>query len=173
MLISVSELERRRVRFETAFEPGLIEFLDERLWQLTPLETRGSAQLLDFEEGEIRINGSLGVVMGAECDRCLEEARIEVKSDFDLVYMPATDAPVAAETEVARDGLEVGFYEGPGLDLKEVVREQVLLAMPMQQVCNEACKGICPVCGQNRNQIECHCELKAADDRWAALKNLK
>jgi uncharacterized protein len=173
MFITISELERRQVRFETIFEPGLIEFHDDRLWQLSPLETRGSAQLLNAEEGELRIRGSLSVAMGAECDRCLEEARIEVAADFDLVYMPVSEAPSAAEVEVEKEGLEVGFYEGPGLDLKEVLREQILLAIPMQRVCREACKGICPACGQDRNQAACNCELKAADDRWAALKDLK
>jgi uncharacterized protein len=42
----------------------------------------------------------------------------------------------------------------------------------MQRVCSDACKGICPVCGQNRNQVECGCSAKQVDDRWAALKNL-
>jgi uncharacterized protein len=43
----------------------------------------------------------------------------------------------------------------------------------MQRVCSEDCKGICPECGQNRNQIECHCQAEAVDDRWAALKQIE
>jgi len=46
------------------------------------------------------------------------------------------------------------------------------LALPMQRVCNDNCKGICPVCGQNRNQKDCGCHTEAVDDRWAALKQL-
>jgi uncharacterized protein len=42
----------------------------------------------------------------------------------------------------------------------------------MQVVCDEACKGICSVCGGNRNQIECKCQIAPADDRWSALKDL-
>jgi len=50
--------------------------------------------------------------------------------------------------EVGGAETEVGFYDGDGLELSEVLREQILLSLPMQRVCGEGCKGICPVCGQ-------------------------
>jgi uncharacterized protein len=53
------------------------------------------------------------------------------------------------------------------------MREYVLLALPMQQVCDEACKGICPQCGLNRNTGHCQCKTKLVDERWTALRNLK
>jgi uncharacterized protein len=68
---------------------------------------------------------------------------------------------------------EMGFYEGDGIELNDVLREYVLLALPMQRLCSENCNGICPVCGQNRNQRQCQCRTAAVDDRWAALKQLK
>ena len=56
------------------------------------------------------------------------------------------------------------------MELNDVLREFVLLALPMQRVCSEDCKGICPVCGQNRNQKECQLPVRTrVDDRWAAL----
>jgi uncharacterized protein len=92
---------------------------------------------------------------------------------FDLFYKPA-EAVSAAEDEVAIDEgeAEMGFYELPGLELEEILREQVLLQLPMQRVCSEDCKGICPVCGANRNETDCHCETHSADDRWSALKEI-
>ena len=66
----------------------------------------------------------------------------------------------------------MGFYEGDGVELNDVLREFILLTLPMQRVCSEDCKGICPECGQNRNQKECACQAAPADDRWAALKHL-
>ena len=80
---------------------------------------------------------------------------------------------VGEEAELDEDESEVGFYEGDGVELNDVLREYVLLALPMQRLCSEACKGICPDCGQNRNQNACQCAAKAGDDRWAALKQLK
>ena len=68
---------------------------------------------------------------------------------------------------------EMGFYEGDGLELNDVLREFVLLALPMQRLCSENCKGICPECGQNRNQNECSCRTTVVDNRWAALKELR
>jgi len=43
----------------------------------------------------------------------------------------------------------------------------------MQRVCSEACKGICPVCGKNRNEVACDCTVEGADDRWGALRKLE
>jgi uncharacterized protein len=76
------------------------------------------------------------------------------------------------EKEIDAGEAEMGFYDGQGLELNEVLREFVLLSLPMQRVCSEDCKGICPECGQNRNQIECHCQAESVDDRWAVLKQL-
>jgi len=48
-----------------------------------------------------------------------------------------------------------------------------LLALPMQRICREDCHGMCPICGQNRNLVDCGCQLKTEDDRWSALKKLQ
>jgi uncharacterized protein len=101
-------------------------------------------------------------------------ASFPLEADFDLFYRP-TDAVYADAEEIQIDEgeTEIAFYEGAGLDLKDILREHVLLSMPMQKVCSEECRGICPVCGQNRNQVACGCEVKKVDDRWSALKNLR
>ena len=74
--------------------------------------------------------------------------------------------------EINQGESEIGFYEGEGLELEDILREQVLLALPMQRVCTESCKGICPGCGKNRNETVCDCR-PAVDDRWGALRNLE
>jgi uncharacterized protein len=66
----------------------------------------------------------------------------------------------------------MGFYELPGLVLEDILMEQVLLQLPMQRICSESCKGICPICGVNRNEAACQCEAHPADDRWMALKDI-
>jgi len=80
----------------------------------------------------------------------------------------------ALSAEIDEGEAEIGFYEGSGLELADVLREQILLALPMQRVCSDACKGMCPVCGKNRNETACDCKMQSADDRWeAALRNLE
>ena len=172
MFLSLTELETRKLCFETAYQPGEIEFLDQKLKQVSPLNAAGEAELVSVAIGEIRIRGRVLVEMETECDRCLETTRIPFDSVFDLFYRPSSAEPEAEEVKIDEGEAEIGFFEGQGVDLKDVLREHVILSLPMQRVCSEACKGICPECGQNRNLADCHCEKKATDDRWSALKNL-
>ena len=172
MFISLQELELRTVRFKVDIPADEIEY-DRNLMQSSVLHAEGSAKLLNHSFGEIRVEGKLTVTMQAICDRCLETARFPIENRFDLVYLPADAASGAGEDEIDQAGIEVGYYEGNGLPLNDVLREVVLLALPMQLVCSEACKGICPVCGQNRNQHHCACQPEALDDRWSTLKNFR
>ena len=174
MFFSVSDLEQRQANFDVAFSPGEIEFFDTKLRQATPLKAEGSVELLGNTLGEIRVRGHLGVVMETDCDRCLEPARLPIESDFDLFYRPepGTGKP-KDEVEIDDGESQIAFYEGDGLDLRDILQEQIVLSLPMQRTCSEGCKGICPVCGQNRNLVACGCAVKPGDDRWAALKNLK
>jgi uncharacterized protein len=172
MFLSVREMEVRKLRLDEIFAPGEIQFFENKLRQATPLHVVGTAELLRNTEGEIRIRGRLTVRMEAECDRCLEAASFPIDTTFDLFYEPAAASPVGEEIEIEAGEIEIGFYEGQGLELESILREQVLLTLPMQRICRGDCKGICPVCGQNRNLVQCGCQLKPVDDRWAALRNL-
>lgn len=171
MFISLHELELRNVRFHVDVPIGKIDF-DSKLNQASDLHAEGTASLLNHSLAEIRVEGDLNVEADTVCDRCLEIVKFPIKSHFDLVYMPAGESAVGEE-EIDEAAVDVGFYEGSGLELNDVLREVVLLGVPMQIVCREACKGICPLCGHNRNQLDCDCQTKAADDRWNSLKNLR
>ena len=170
MFFRVRDLEIRAGRFDVELAPGVIEFLDPKLRQAGPLKAAGKVELVVGALGEIRVKGRLSVIMEADCDRCLEPAPFPIDSDFELYYRPVAEG-YGEETAIDDSEAEMGFYEGEGLELNEVLREYVLLALPMQRVCSVNCKGFCPVCGQNRNQIECACQAELVDDRWAALKN--
>jgi uncharacterized protein len=171
VFISLQQLEKRPVRFDVQIPPGEVEY-DAKLSQASSLHAEGTASLLSHSLGEIRVQGKLDVTMQATCDRCLEPSSFPIQNQFDLLYMPAEKGK-GGEDEVDQAGIDVGYYEGSGLGLNEVLREVVLLALPMQLVCSEGCKGICPVCGQNRNQRDCGCHAAGADDRWSKLKTLR
>lgn len=172
MFIGVQELQLKPIRFQVDIPADEIDY-GSNLSQASALHAEGKAQLLNHALGEIRIQGKLNVKMQATCDRCLEAATFPVDNEFDLVYMPEGEDNGTGEDEVDQGAIEVGFYQGNGLALKDVLREVVLLAMPMQLVCSEACKGICPACGQNRNQRDCGCELHSVDERWSKLKDFR
>lgn len=171
MFFSVREMELHKVPFDVEIAPGTIEF-DDGLKQASPIRTSGVAELVSPNLNEIRVRGKLAVLMTAECDRCLEPAEWPLDAKFDLFYESGESASGAEDRHLADDETELGFYEGEGLALEEVLKEQVILALPMQRVCRPDCKGMCPVCGQNRNLVACGCRQNAADDRWAALKQI-
>jgi uncharacterized protein len=171
MYFYVHDLELRPALFDREYPPGKIEFLDPKLRQTGDLKATGRVELVTGALGEIRVKGHVTVRMEADCDRCLESAAVPIDSDFELYYRPVAEG-YGEEVALDESEAEMGFYEGDGIALEDVLREYVLLALPMQRVCSEFCKGICPVCGQNRNQKECGCQAETVDDRWEALKNI-
>jgi uncharacterized protein len=173
MFLSVKEMELRKVRFDETFEPGEIDFSGEDLEQTSPLHATGVAELLPHTGGEVRIQGKYTVHMGAQCDRCLARATFPLDAGFDLFYRPMSVIAREEEVEIDEGEAEIGFYEDGGLELEDILQEQVLLALPMQRVCSDVCKGICPVCGKNRNETACDCKIESADDRWGALRDLE
>ncbi|MEP6962643.1 MAG: DUF177 domain-containing protein [Acidobacteriota bacterium] len=169
MFFHVRDLGIKPGRFDVELAVGVVDFLDPKIRQKGPLRAGGTVELVSEHLGEIRVQGHLAVQMEADCDRCLEAAACPVDSDFELFYRAVEDG--YGEEKVLDPGeAEIGFYEGDGVELNEVLREYVLLALPMQRLCSAGCKGICPSCGQNRNQVVCQCQPAAVDDRWAGLK---
>jgi uncharacterized protein len=171
LFVSVQVLELRKVPFDLEFPAGEIDFGDLR--QIGPLHAEGQAELLSNTLGEIRIQGKVQAEIEADCDRCLEPLRQSIDSEFDLYYRPAPDNNTPHEAAIDDGEAEIGFYDNDAIDLAEVLREYILLSLPMQQICKEDCKGICPQCGVNRNTGHCQCEVKLVDERWTALRNLK
>lgn len=170
MFFSVREMEARKLEFETSFRPGEIEFVGKQLRQRADLQVSGSAEWIEAT-GEIRVRGRIKGQFEADCDRCLEPVLFPADTCFDLFYRPVDQEASRSEREIDSGEAEIGYYEGEGLELEDIVREQVLLTLPLQWVCMEDCKGICPVCGQNRNTTCCNCKTVAVDDRWSALRN--
>ncbi len=173
MFLSVKEMEVRKVRFDETFAPGQIDFSGEDLVQALTLHAAGSAELLENTEGEVRVQGRYSVEMESECDRCLGRARFPLDASFDLFYRSASDIAREEEIEIHAGEAEIGFYENGGIELEEILFEQILLALPMQRVCSEDCKGICPQCGRNRNEGGCDCPAEAGNNRWGALRGLQ
>lgn len=172
MFLSVKEMEVRKIRFDEIFQPGQIDFTEEEVRQDGPLHVTGIAELLPNTDGEVRIRGTLDVTMRTDCDRCLGEALFPLQAKLDLFYRPMADIAREEEMEIDEGEAEIGFYEGEGMELEDILREQILLLLPMQRVCREECKGICPICGKDRNETACQCKLEAVDDRWQALRNM-
>lgn len=172
MLLSIKEMEVRKLPFAETWESNGFDFADPGIVQKSPLVVEGVAELLPDTGGEVRVSGRIRTDLETECDRCLGRASYHIDVPFDLFYSPLESTAGVEEVALDEGEAEMGFYEMPGLELEDIVREQLLLQLPMQRVCSETCKGICPVCGVNRNETSCACHPTLADDRWMALKSL-
>jgi DUF177 domain-containing protein len=172
MFLSIKEMEVRKVRFDETFAPAEIDFSDAGVEQAGPLHVAGTAELLANTDGEVRVQGTFTVEMASECDRCLGRAHFRLEPNFDLFYRPVSAIEREEEVEIDEGEAEIGFYKGGGMELEDILREQILLLLPMQRTCREDCKGICPVCGANRNETECNCKSAPVNDCWGALRDL-
>ena len=179
MLITVRELQLHRVEFDEHVQPGVIDFGPE-VRQTRPLDTAGRADLIEEHRGgrlgtihDIRLVGEFATQVEQACARCLEPVVENVKRSFDLLYRPQGVDRRGDEAAIHEPDTEIGYYAGEGVLLEDVMREQVLLAVPLRALCREDCKGLCPQCGQNLNAGPCNCAPPPPDARWTALRELK
>jgi len=178
MFLDIKDLELHPIDFQEEFQPGAIE-LGEELRQRTPLKASGRAELVEEHHGkhqviqDIRLRGRLSAGLELQCARCLEPVPQEVKREFELLYRPLGADAGKDELSVTDAEAEIGYYQGEGLALEDVLREQILLALPLKVTCRADCKGLCPQCGKNLNQEQCSCSTEVEDPRWAALKDVR
>jgi uncharacterized protein len=178
MFLDIKELELHPLDFAEEFQPDAIDLGGEAR-QHGVLKTSGHAEVVEEHHGkhqvikDIRLRGRLAAQLELPCARCLETVRQDVKRDFELLYRPLGADAGRDELSVTDAEAEIGYYQGNGLELEDVLREQVLLALPLKVTCREECKGLCPQCGKNLNQEQCSCSTEVEDPRWAALKDVR
>ena len=173
MFLDVKELAVRKLRIHKVYAPGSIDFHSAEIKQIEPLEVNATAELL---EAQIRVEGNFETKVELVCARCLEPVAEEVSRSFDLFYAPLPkDAHLTKHREdrLKDDDTDIGFYEGDSLFLTDVLKEQMLLTLPIKAICRSDCRGLCPNCGANLNHEECRCETHAADPRLASLARIK
>jgi uncharacterized protein len=178
MFLDIKQLGLHPLDFKEEFQPGVID-LGQEARQRTPLKASGHAEVVEEHHGkhevikDIRLRGSLSAGLELQCARCLETVTQDIKREFELLYRPLGTDAGKDELSVTDAEAEIGYYQGEGLLLEDVLREQVLLALPLKVTCRADCKGLCPQCGKNLNQEQCSCSREVEDPRWAALKDVR
>jgi uncharacterized protein len=170
MFLDVKDLAVRKVRVQRSYPPGALDFLSAEFRQIEPVEVRATAELVD---NQIRITGMLQTKVELVCARCLDSLAEDISRDFDLFYRPMAAMPGEQEAHLSSDDTELGFFEGEGLFLADVLVEQVTLAIPMKIICRSDCRGLCAHCGANLNHEGCRCNTHATDPRFEPLARLK
>lgn len=131
----------------------------------------------------IQISGLAEININPECDRCLVSFPKHLTETLSVNLAPHSRTPFERGVRGGKGGMEeagldengvaFSFYEGEEIDLAEIVREIIVLDIPIRYLCSEDCKGLCTSCGQNLNEKTCSCQIKPLDPRFAALKQFK
>ena len=159
-----------------------VELLTEALDGMdADLERSAAAVRLDVSkvQDDVFVRGSVKATIGVPCSACLKPARAEVDVPVKMIFRLDEGAPDVEDDDPLED-TDFGVHDGKWLELAPMIRELLILSVPMSPRCREDCKGLCVVCGQDRNLNDCGHrapELEVEPDNkknpFAALKGLK
>lgn len=114
--------------------------------------------------GSVLLNAHLLYTVTMPCDRCCETVSRECARDFSHVLVRELSDEQDSDAYIA--------VPEERLDLDELLREDILLDMPVKFLCSPDCRGLCPRCGKNLNEGDCGCDRRETDPRLAVLKEL-
>ena len=199
MLVKIEEIQEPGLK---RTEPIKAEVLSSALTDSEGFALVSSTPLqASFKKvsGRVFVQGHFTATLKAPCKRCTADVPVPIDVDFSLRMVPealpprADDSVEGAVPKIRRkyskkeddgqaavaasfelDEIDAEPFNGKTIDLDPVVREQVLLALPVSVVCRDDCKGLCSTCGQDLNEKDCgHGKVKEVDVRLAKLKDIK
>lgn len=146
-----------------------VETLDRpELDDLSAVSCRGRVVAID--EGYL-FEARLAYEQKLVCDRCLTPFSDEVEREVELRVTVRGSEATVGELELSTEDLTVLNLDDEILDTTWIIREQLQLNIPMRALCRDDCAGLCPLCGNNRNDQPCQCENQQIDPRWEVLKD--
>lgn len=130
------------------------------------LRFRQSARMIEVE-------GQLEATLETKCGRCLASFMRELTEPIVMTFVPERLEPNESEREL--EGSELGMipYRDDCLELLLPLQEQLVMAVPIRALCAEACQGLCPECGADKNLVECGCQRKLFNSKFDVLAKLK
>lgn len=121
----------------------------------------------------IEVTGRIRTALSLHCARCLKECILPIELEFEECFILMKDAPRDEDMELLQDDMDVCFLPEGGIELKDIVEEQIWLNIPMKPLCHDGCKGLCSICGADLNCGECGCDRRHRDPRLAVLERFK
>lgn len=166
MKIEISDLRNELGgKKEFTFDLKEIGSLEE-LKILKPIQIRGK---IVNAGNSLKLTAQVKTEVLAACTRCLDEVKIPLDFEFEEEYVHESQLGEFPENQ--EQNLIV--YQEPWLDLAQIVKENVILHLPIQILCRPDCPGICPVCGRDLKMGLCNCKENEIDPRLAILAQLK
>lgn len=126
-------------------------------------------------EPDVFLSGKITAEWSGKCSRCLEPVKIHIKTDISVKFAPQSESPEAgSDTELSESDIDVEYYTENKIDLSQPIYDQIMLSVPLADLCDENCLGLCSQCGANLNKGPCVCgDSATVDPRLAILKSLK
>jgi uncharacterized protein len=179
LILHVEQLKEKEFAHEFEENPQIFPIIAEMIKNrecefLKPLNIRLKA----FRIRELfEVRGSFRTRMRLPCSRCLKDFDTPLASDFELTYTKEVPGlmDVFEDEDIELRVEEIGmiYFKGEEINLQQGIQEQVVMAFPLQPLCDKNCKGLCPKCGSDLNRGDCGCKREPVSNKFTALKNLK
>ena len=168
MVVNVTEFLRdaageKELELEEAFAPFI--YMEEQIRFASPVQISGV--LRKQAPDSYSLKGKLKTKLLLRCGYCLEDYEYPICAEIDSLFAK----------EQSEDDLDADFYamESDVISLDECVKTNLIMNLPALRKCRSDCKGLCPICGKNRNEGDCGCGGNTQDEmipdaRFAALK---
>ncbi len=125
-----------------------------------------------YVNNRVLIKGNWQAELAGECSRCLEQTSITLEESFDEEFIHLQAGEGGKISLAASEKDEQYLFRGELLRLDEYFRQSFFLSQPLKILCREDCRGLCPICGRNKNKSTCFCTDENTDQRWSLLKKL-
>ncbi len=122
-----------------------------------------------IDNNDVSIKEKIKGEITLTCTSCLETYTQDIELATETIFTK-NKAFLGGEVTLTESELDVQYLEGETIDLKEEAIKTIDLHIPMSHTCSEDCKGLCPICGANRNINPCNCKIKKVDPRLQKLK---
>ena len=157
-------------------EPWFAALVREVLGENTRIDSTSRASLqLQRDGDQIYLVGGAYLAWHPQCDRCLAPFEWQQQFPLHLVLLRTSKVAGYANQNGAEDieDLDVSGYEGDTINLIALLKEQLILQLPMSARCSENCQGLCPTCGADRNKAPCTCPPTPTSSPFDVLRQLK
>lgn len=168
--VDIDEIPEEGLELALSEAPSFFDFgREDGAWR-GPVRWAGTVQRFGRD---VLCRGRATAGVRLPCSRCLRDVEVDLEAETVFTFAPEEPPESGEEVEVASEEADFYFYRGGSLNLREPVRDHLLMSVPLQPLCGEGCRGLCPQCGADLNEGPCGCEGEARDPRWEALARLR
>lgn len=163
--------DKKTLNLDFALDLDTIDYYGDIINVVSPVDVNGTIYVID---DRLYINLGIKADMQVNCSRCLESFTYQFKSSINAEFVRDNSSTPPVE-ELDED---IIYYKESTVDLDELIKENIIMNIPMKLVCDKSCQGLCSICGKKLKDSSCDCyeneqsQNEYLDPRLAKLKEL-